>query len=228
VLQEQQFERVGGSQPLRTDVRVLAATNHDLERLADEGRFRRDLYYRLKVATICVPPLRDRLEDVAELAHYFLFLFNRELGRDYRGLSPDALELLQRYHWPGNVRELQSTIKEAMLHATGHLLTAEFLPAGVRACRPQLASKGAAGGLDLVALIEEAIERGGPDVYDQVVRAVERELLTRALRHTHGHQARASQLLGLNRSTLRAKLRELGIALDKVPTDEQPDASPPV
>src|SRR5262249_26679655 len=113
VLQEQQFERLGSNETLQSRVRVLAATNHDLEQLVAEGRFRKDLYYRLKVVTIQVPPLRDRLDDVAELAHYFLFRFDRELGLDLRAFAPEALEVLQSYSWPGNVRELQSVIKQA-------------------------------------------------------------------------------------------------------------------
>src|SRR5207253_5941664 len=121
VLQEQTFQRVGSNQTLQTQVRVLAATNQDLERLVEEGRFRKDLYYRLNVVTVRVPPLRDRLDDVAELAHYFLFRFDRELGLDLRAFAPETLELLQNYPWPGNVRELQSAIKQAMLNASGHI-----------------------------------------------------------------------------------------------------------
>src|SRR5262249_54004812 len=122
VLQEQRFERVGSNETVQTQVRVLAATNQNLEKLVEEGRFRKDLYYRLKAVTIQVPPLRDRLDDVAELAHYFLFRYDRELGLDLRVFSPATLELLQSCSWPGNVRELQGVIKEAMLKASGHIL----------------------------------------------------------------------------------------------------------
>jgi len=104
VLQEQSFERLGSNETLRTKVRVLAATNRPLEKLVQEGRFRQDLYYRLRVVSIQIPPLRDRLDDVAELAHYFLFRFDRELGLDLRGLAPETLEFLQQHRWPGNVR----------------------------------------------------------------------------------------------------------------------------
>src|SRR5262249_7664726 len=128
VLQEQCFERLGSSETLQTRVRVLAATNHNLEKMVEENRFRKDLYYRLKVITIQLPPLRARLDDVAELAHYFLFRFNRELGMDLRGFAPETLESLQSYDWPGNVRELQSILKQAMFNATGKLLLTEFLP----------------------------------------------------------------------------------------------------
>ncbi len=227
VLQEQRFERLGGNEVVQTQVRVLAATNQDLEKLVAEGRFRKDLYYRLNTVTIRVPPLRDRLDDVAELAHYFLFRVNRELGLDFRGFAPEALDLLQSYPWPGNVRELQSAVKQAMLQSSGHLILPEFLPEPVRR-QPQpvasVADLGAVGGkgFDLAVLIDALLENGEKDVHGQVVRAVERMLLERVLRHTHGHQAQASELLGLNRATLRHKLRTLGLAVDKVLVDEPP------
>jgi two-component system nitrogen regulation response regulator GlnG len=228
VLQEQRFERLGSNETVQTQVRVLAATNHDLEKLVTEGRFRKDLYYRLKVVTIAVPPLRARLDDVAELAHYFLFRFDRELGLDLRAFAPESLELLQSYSWPGNVRELQSVIKEAMLHASGHLLLPEFLPETLRrepraAQSPAESSAIGAAELNVPELIEALLQRGDKDLYGQVIQAVERVLLGRVLRHTHGHQAQASELLGLNRATLRHKLRTLGLAVDKVLTDEARD-----
>jgi two-component system nitrogen regulation response regulator GlnG len=225
LLQEQRFERLGGNEQVQTQVRILAATNQDLEKLVTEGRFRKDLYFRLKVVTIRVPPLRDRLEDVAELAHHFLFAYNRELGRDLRGFAPEMLRLLQQYSWPGNVRELQGVIKQAMLNATGHLLLPEFLP---EALQPQPLAAGVSRSdvesLDLKALIEDLLRRGETDLHAKVIRQVERVLLTQVLRQTHGHQAQASELLGLNRTTLRYKLRDLNLSLDKIVTGEQ---SPP-
>jgi two-component system nitrogen regulation response regulator GlnG len=220
VLQEQRFERLGSNETLQTEVRVLAATNHNLERLVEQGRFRKDLYYRLKVVTIQLPPLRDRADDVAELGHYFLFRFDRELNLDVRSLAPETLELLQAYPWPGNVRELQSAIKQAMLHASGHVLLPEFLPEEVRKARPAAADT-AGVGFHLDAFIEEALRRGEQGLHDLVIKAVERRLLAKVLRDTHGHQAQASEVLGLNRTTLRHKLRDLGLAVDKVVTDEE-------
>jgi two-component system nitrogen regulation response regulator GlnG len=226
VLQEQRFERLGSNEIVQTQVRVLAATNHDLERLVAEGRFRKDLYYRLKVVTIQVPPLRDRLDDVAELAHYFLFRFDRELGLDLRGFAPETLALLQGYSWPGNVRELQSAIKQAMLSASGHILSPEFLPealhrAAAPAGTPLSGPEGEAEAVaDLSGFIEGLLRRGETGLHPRVIDAVERMLLTRVLRQTHGHQAQASELLGLNRATLRHKLRALGLAVDKVLVDE--------
>jgi two-component system nitrogen regulation response regulator GlnG len=225
LLQEQQFERVGGSQTLTTQVRILAATNRNLEQLIADGRFRSDLYYRLKVVTIAVPPLRDRADDIPELAHHFLFRFARELGRDARGFAPEVIERFQRYPWPGNVRELQGVIKESLLRATGQTILTEFLPPSLVTDVTEALVSGTATppplstGPTLGELIEAAISDGQGDVYGRVIREAERELITRALRATHGHQAQASERLGINRTTLRYKLKELGITLDKVVSD---------
>ncbi len=226
VLQEQCFERVGGNETVRTRARVLAATNQDLEKLAAEGRFRKDLYYRLKGVTIRVPPLREHPEDVAELAHYFLFRFNRELGKDFRGLAPEALELLQGYRWPGNVRELQGVLREAMLHASGHVLAAEFLPDELR--RRQGTAGGPEAGSPAAALgdwIDSLLLAGCGDLHGRAVEALERVLLTRVLRHTQGHQTRASEVLGISRNTLRQKMRSLGFVIDKVFTRDADEES---
>jgi two-component system nitrogen regulation response regulator GlnG len=225
ILQEQRFERLGGNEIVQTQVRVLAATNQDLEKLVEDGRFRKDLYYRLKVITIHVPPLSARSDDVAELAHYFLYRFDRELGMDMHAFAPEALELLQTYSWPGNVRELQSAIKQAMLNASGRIILPEFLPPELHRKqssehRPLDADNATS---DLNGLIEGLLLRRETEVHRKVVEAVERVLLVRVLRETHGHQTQASEILGLNRATLRHKLRILGLALDKVVTDEPPD-----
>ncbi len=213
VLQEQQFERLGGNEPVIVRVRVLAATNKDLEAEVAAQRFRKDLYYRLKVVTLTVPPLRARPEDVAEVARYFLARFNRELGLDLREIAPEAEALLLAYDWPGNVRELQSAIKQAMLNAVGHVLLPEFFPAEVVKCG---AGPGPPAPPGLDALIEACLRDAPGHAYDRVLEVVERALFAHALRHTQGHQARASDLLGINRATLRAKLRALGLAVDKV------------
>jgi two-component system nitrogen regulation response regulator GlnG len=222
VLQEQRFERLGGSESVQTRVRILAATNHDLAALVAQGHFRPDLYYRLNVVSLRVPPLRERLDDVAELAHYFLFRFNRGLGLDLRGFSPEALELLQRYPWPGNVRELQGAVQQAMLRASGHLLLPEFLPEVLRGKAAEAPLAPAPAPFDLEGLIEGLLRRGEGGLHSKVMEAVERVLLSRVLRQTHGHQVQASELLGINRTTLRHKLRALGLAVDKVLTDEAP------
>jgi two-component system, NtrC family, nitrogen regulation response regulator GlnG len=224
-LQDQTFERVGGRSPISTRVRVLAATNHDLEQLIASGRFRADLYYRLKEVTIQVPPLRDRTEDIPELAHHFLFEFAREAGRDLGGFAPEVLEVFRRYPWPGNVRELRGAIKEAALRTTGRTVLPEFLPAGLVGARWG-ATRGPSpiGGprpaeLDLVAMVEEMLTAGEKGLYGRVVGAAERELITRVLRHTRGHLGQACDRLGIDRKTLRNKLRELGITPDKAAAD---------
>jgi two-component system, NtrC family, nitrogen regulation response regulator GlnG len=218
LLQEQQFERVGGNESIATRVRILAATNQKLEQLIAQNKFRNDLYYRLKVVTIRVPPLRERKEDIAELAHHFLFSFDRQLKLEIRGFAPSALDLLQHYDWPGNVRELQGVIKEAMLRTAGSVLQPESLgsPPLAAGTAPAAAPVGEMPTWNLAARIEQLLADGQKDVHGRLLREVEFELLTRALRHAHGHQVQTSELLGISRSTLRIKLREHGIALERV------------
>jgi two-component system nitrogen regulation response regulator GlnG len=226
VLQEQRFERLGSNETIQTQVRVLAATNRNLEQLVAEGRFRKDLYYRLKVITIQVPPLRDRLHDVPELAHYLLYRYDRELSLDLRAFAPETLELLQSYSWPGNVRELQSVIQQAMLNSVGHLLLPEFLPPNLQPPATHQATTAtdltaAAGStVDVRGFVATLLERGEKDIYRKVVEAMERVVLPQVLNHTHGLQMQASEILGLNRATLRQKLRNLGLAVDRTVTDE--------
>jgi two-component system, NtrC family, nitrogen regulation response regulator GlnG len=219
VLQEQRFERLGGNQAVQTHVRVLAATNQDLANLVEQGKFRTDLYYRLNTVTIRVPALRERLEDVAELANYFLFRCDRELGLDLRGFAPEVLELFQAYSWPGNVRELQGVVKQAMLNASGQLILPEFLPEQFQSPTSSLGDTSTGDTLDLPALIESLLPRSDGHLYEEVIAAVDRVLFTRVLQYTHGHQAKASELLGLNRSTLRHRLKTLGLAVDKTLTE---------
>jgi len=215
VLQDQRFERVGGTETLHTDVRLLAATNQDLGKLVEEGRFRKDLYYRLNAVSIHVPPLRERPDDVAELAHFFLFRFDREMGLDLRGFSPEALERLQAYSWPGNVRELQGVVKQAMLNASGFLILPEFLPEQFQATQHRApADTPVPESFDLGSFIESHLS-DGVGLHEEVIAAVERVLLMRVLRHTHGNQTQASELLGLSRPTLRHKLRTLGLAIER-------------
>jgi two-component system nitrogen regulation response regulator GlnG len=217
LLQDQTFERVGGNQPVNTRVRVLAATNQDLDRLIAAGRFRADLYYRLQTVTVRVPPLRDRRADIPELAHHFLFRYAREADRAVTGFTPDALDRLCGYDWPGNVRELQNRVRGAVYRAAGGLVGADDLAAETPATLPP------APGFDPNGLIEPLLAAGATDLHARVLGVVERDLLTRVLRHVHGHQGRACELLGISRTTLRGKLRDHGIALDKVVLDDAED-----
>jgi two-component system nitrogen regulation response regulator GlnG len=234
LLQEQRFERVGGTESIQTQVRLIAATNQDLEKRIAEGRFRADLYYRLRGVAITVAPLRERAGDIAELAHHFLFAYNRELGLNIQGFDPEALSCLNQYPWPGNVRELQSIIREAMLRSSGPLLLAEFLPNSLRT--PSLANPGnvssyqrpdADAALDLKGLIDHLVKQQEPQLHSRVIEAVERMLLARILRETNGHLGQASTRLGLNRSTLRYKLRDLGLSTDQVQGDSSQVGSDP-
>ena len=227
VLQEQRFERLGSNEIVQTHVRVIAATNHDLEKLVEEGRFRKDLYYRLNVVSIKVPPLRARLDDVPELAHYFLYRYDREMGTDLRAFAPETLEILQGYAWPGNVRELQSVIQQSMLNASGKILFPEFLPESVLRKKDEPQPPAAAGEIagselanEINKLIDSQLVESKGRLHQQVMDRVERILLQRSLQHTHGNQTQASELLGLNRTTIRYKLRTLGLGVDKTVTED--------
>lgn len=217
LLQEQQFERVGGRESIRTHVRIIAATNQELEKRIAEGGFRVDLFYRLRGVTITVPPLRERPDDIAELAHHFMYLFNQELGLNVQGFDPETLACLRDYRWPGNVRELQGVLKEAMLRSTGTLLLPEFLPSTLRAGPQQKSTESAdPDSVDVNAVIDELLARGENQLHSQVTAMVERVLFKRVLQETSGHLGHACERLGLNRSTLRYKLRDLGLSIERV------------
>ena len=214
-LQERVFERVGGHDLVRVDLRVLAATNRDLETMMSEGRFREDLFYRLNVVTLALPPLRDRREDIPLLAEHFLAKYAGDLGE--RALAPEALDRLVGYDWPGNVRELENVIQRAMVMAGGGVILPEHLPIGPVSARATVSAD---------ATLEEVIEkklaecvrglggRPGANLYELMVGLVEKPLLRAVLRETAGNQVKAAALLGINRNTLRKKLKEHGIDPD--------------
>jgi len=214
VLQEREFERVGGETPIRVDVRVVAATNRDLEALMRAGRFREDLFYRLNVVSLTLPPLRERPEDIPFLVDHFLAKYAPALGE--RALSAEALERLQGYAWPGNVRELENVIQHAMVMATGGVILPEHLPIAASPAGP----RARAGTLEqlIAEKLEECVRglgtRPAANLYELVLGLVERPLLQAVLRETGGNQLRAAALLGINRNTLRKKLRALGLKPD--------------
>jgi DNA-binding NtrC family response regulator len=219
VLQEQRFERVGGNVTIQTDVRIIAATHQDLERLNAQGRFRADLYYRLKVFTIDLPPLRERAEDVPLLLEHFRRAYSRELNRPVDQVAPETLAALGRYAWPGNVRELQSTLKEALLRATGTVLLEEDLPACVRLGGPPSPVRALAAPAtpaDVAAFIQERLGANSHNLHAEFLDWMEAHLLTQVLRHTEGNQVRAAQVLGIARNSLRRKIRTLGITIGRV------------
>jgi DNA-binding NtrC family response regulator len=214
LLQDQTFERVGGSETIRTDVRLIAATHHDLKADSAEGKFRPDLYYRLGVFTIFLPPLRERGDDLPLLVRHYVRRFSRELGRAVREVAPEAIARLRGYFWPGNIRELQSVLKQALLRASGTVLLPAFLPdlSGTpEAPGPESPTAPSAAGLDLEAFIDQRLGQDAHDLYAEVHREVDRRLLPRVLDHTRGNQNQAANVLGIARQTLRMKLRDLGL-----------------
>jgi nitrogen regulation protein NR(I) len=222
LLQEQAFERLGGNETIRTDVRILAATNQDLEALVASGRFRQDLFYRLRVFTIHLPSLLERLEDLPLLVAYFIKVLNRTLGKQVRTASAETLERLKAHTWPGNVRELQSAIKYAYVRSAGEVLTPDCLPETIGAApglRPP-SSPGEGITLDLGELVVRMLQNGENDIYRKVCLAMDRVVLEAVLRHVKGSQVQASELLGISRTTLRAKLRALGVARQFFPENE--------
>jgi two-component system, NtrC family, response regulator AtoC len=215
LLQDQTFERVGGNETIRTDVRVLAASNKELEKLVEQGRFREDLFYRLSVFTIRLPPLRERGDDLLLLVQHYLRRFNRELDRHVEGVSLDALAALRRYAWPGNIRELQSVLKQALLQAAGPVLVADFLPASLVRLEGRVSCADSFSGGPLAQFIEEQLLAGSENLYEEVQRRVEKLLLTRVLQHTGGNQLQAAKILGITRGSVRTKLRDLAITIGR-------------
>jgi nitrogen regulation protein NR(I) len=230
VLQEQRFERVGGNETIATDVRVIAATNKDLEKAVTAGRFRMDLLYRLNGFTIALPPLRERRADLPLLIEHFIRLFSRLQNRTIRTVTPEAMYCLETHAWPGNVRELQSVLRYAIIRAPSDVLTIDCLPENLRtpsspaapssgvdtpAGRAATATTGSAGGLDVAALTQSLLRAGESDIYRRVCLAVDRVVMETVLRHVKANQVQASELLGISRTTLRAKLRALGMTVEK-------------
>jgi two-component system nitrogen regulation response regulator GlnG len=211
LLQEQSFERVGGNETVRTDVRLIAATHHDLKADSTEGKFRPDLYYRLGVFTIDLPPLRERGDDLPLLVRHYARLFSRELGREVQEVAPETMDRLRGYAWPGNVRELQSVLKQALLRASGSVLLAAFLPELSGDPIVPIAGSGTSPHLDLEAYIGQRLGPDSRDLYAEVHRELDRILLPRVMEYTNGNQNQAARLLGIARQTLRQKLRDLGL-----------------
>jgi DNA-binding NtrC family response regulator len=210
LVQEQSFERIGGNETVRTDVRLIAATHRDLAAWSAEGKFRPDLFYRLGVFTIHLPPLRERGDDLPILVQYYLRRFSRELGREIREVAPETLERLGKYSWPGNIRELQSVLKQALLQSSGTILLSTFLP-------ELLGKPGETGAapaptdLGLEAFIRQRLVPDAEDIYAETHRQLDRLLLPRILEYTRGNQNQAARLLGIARQTLRQKLRDLAL-----------------
>ncbi|HEX9049372.1 MAG TPA: sigma-54 dependent transcriptional regulator [Anaeromyxobacter sp.] len=205
VLQEREIDRVGGTRPLPVDVRIVAATNADLARSVEEGRFRRDLYYRLAVVPIRLPPLREREGDVILLARHFLAKYGEQLKGRALSLAKDAEPLLVAHAWPGNVRELQNVIQRALLKLAGTRVAAKDLVGLLPAAAVQ--DRGVSGLVE--ALLDAPPPEGGR--YQAGLAAIEAPLIAAAIARTNGNQLRAAELLGMNRNTLRERMRALGM-----------------
>ena len=224
-IQEREFTRVGGSETLRLQARVIAATNQDLEAAVAARRFREDLYFRLRVIPIDLPPLRARPEDIPELTDYFVAKATRDMGARATAISPEARELLAGYGWPGNVRELENCVLRAALLAPGNIIRAEDIALGRGTGKPSPADDGAALPLnELIARrIRDHLDEFGDDdpqnLHALMVAELERPLIELVLERAGGNQVRAARMLGLNRNTLRKKITELRIVLRKPPPE---------
>ncbi len=195
VLQEKEFEPVGGTKSIRVDVRIIAATNQDLKKAVEEGRFREDLYYRLNVVPVHLPPLRERKEDIPPLTYHFLRRYSQELGKDVREISPEALESMLQYDWPGNIRELENAIERAMVLSKGSTLSVETLP---------LASAGREAEVSHENISYQEAKK-------VVLESFERRFFTRILREAGGNVSQAARRAQIDRKNLYQKMKELRI-----------------
>lgn len=216
VLQEHEFERVGDTETIHVDVRVITASNQDLLAKSETEEFREDLYYRLNVLSVDLPPLRKRREDIPELVAYFLDIFSKKNGRYVSTVEPEAMRLFQAYDWPGNVRELQNYIERGVVLAMENELTADLLPDVVWGRKSRRPNRRAGTDIDSVAseLVQLGLEAAAPNedaLYSKIVNRVERELIAQVMDATDNVRTKAAARLGINRNTLHKKLQEHGL-----------------
>jgi two-component system, NtrC family, nitrogen regulation response regulator GlnG len=223
VLQQGEYTTVGGRTPIKTDVRIVAATNKDLKTSINQGLFREDLYYRLNVVPLRLPALRDRAEDVPDLVRHFVKLCQKE-GLDAKRFDGDALELMKSYPWPGNVRELENVVRRLTALYPQEVITREIIDNELRTDAPAsaISNEGLSGPVTIAQAVEENMrtyfaqygeDLPPPGLYHRVLHEMEFPLILAALTATRGNQIRAAELLGLNRNTLRKKIRELGVSV---------------
>jgi two-component system response regulator AtoC len=208
-LQESEFERVGGIRTIRVDVRLIAATNRDLMSLIADGRFREDLFYRLNVVPIVLPPLRDRREDIPLLVQHFIEKYDRRLGKRVERVDEGAMEILVDYGWPGNIRELENVMERSVLFADGALVTVAQLPETLRERAPGVARPVAP--LGVLGAIAAPSGASMKDIVRQAQAELERTLISRALEITGGNVTRAAKNLQISRKSLQVKMKELGL-----------------
>jgi len=204
-LQESEFERVGGIKTTRVDVRLIAATNRNLELEIEAGRFRKDLYYRLAVVPIVLPALRERQTDIPMLTHHFIEKYNRKLNKKIEGISDEALALLQTYAWPGNIRELENLMERVLLFADGPKIAAKDLPDQIRQAAAEMPPPSMATPDGAPA------ETGLKDIVRMKAAALEKDLIAKALEETGGNVTRAARLLQISRKSLQTKMKEFGL-----------------
>ena len=201
VMQDGTFQRLGGSETIKTDVRLIAATNKNLEEMVRAGTFREDLYYRLNVVCIELPPLRERKEDLGDLAAYFIARFNHKFDKNVKGISAEGLTRMENYAWPGNVRELANVIQKAVLFCDSEYLSTE--------CWEKMARRDS----ENYTPVEQAVRQlaallfasGCQDRFQETVRLFEKEMVRKAMECTGGNQVHSARLLGISRNTLRKK-----------------------
>ena len=222
ILQEKSFERLGGRETIRVDIRFIVATNKDLEEAILKGEFREDLYYRLNVVSIKIPPLRERRGDIPALVSYFLRKFNRELKKRVVGITPGAMEKISFYGWPGNVRQLENVLKRAMLLCQGELILDDQLLLEVEERRESGEVRDRRTFENLVDSLFEELT-GNPLAQEglDMVSAIEKGLIIRALQKTNGNQVQAASLLGINRSTLRGRMDRYHIKKEVLVSEEE-------
>ncbi|MEO1264709.1 MAG: sigma 54-interacting transcriptional regulator, partial [Pseudomonadota bacterium] len=225
VLQEGEYTTVGGRTPLKTDVRIVAATHRNLKSQIEQGLFREDLYYRLNVVPLRLPPLRERLDDIGDLARHFLRLAANE-GLGTRTIIPDAIERLRQHNWPGNIRELENLIRRLAAIYPQDTLTREMVDAELAVAEVPAGEPGPEDAETLSELVERHLASyfaqfpdGLPPrgLHDRIIREVEAPLFSAALAATRGNQIRAAELLGLNRNTLRSRIKSLDIKVVRMP-----------
>jgi len=222
VLQEKELTRVGGREVVKVDCRIIAATNQDLERAIKQGRFREDLYFRLRVVPILVPPLRERREDIPELIAFFIEKVNRELGTSVTGVSGEARNMLMRHNWPGNVRELENTLVRAAVLAPGPTLVPRDLALAAGTAAPPQYDDLSLEDIVRLKLTEyfrqtQTVEL--TDLHTLIMGRVERPLIELVLERAHGNQLKAAAMLGINRNTLRKKITDLQIEVKRRTSD---------
>ncbi|MCF8025919.1 MAG: sigma-54 dependent transcriptional regulator [Desulfobacteraceae bacterium] len=215
LLQEKSIERLGGQQPVDVDVRIIAATNRDLERALEEERFRQDLYYRLKVVSVELPPLRDRKDDIRLLTDYFLTRFSREMNIGNPGIAPEARKMLDRHSWPGNVRELGNAIKKALIFSRGYPIQPKEVEQAISE-REQDAGAAAEGSLESLGRqwIREMLASGAsPDMFNFLMDRFGSLVVSEALNMSGGNRSRAAKILGMSRPTLQARIEKYNLSL---------------